>query len=190
MAGGALEGRDSRRPIQRRVGEGPRREAGNWRGEAGESRRSGRAGACRARLPFWSRAAATAAGFGRKREEPQRGIAEHSRKKLYSPCIRLLKQSLGTGTKELALKERLAETGLTELQERLAETGLTQLQKERLAETGLTQLQKESGSQDAAESLREQGPWWLPSSPKILKDDKRDIQPQVSMVLRGVKSKL
>lgn len=73
MAGGALEGRDSRRPIQRRVGEGPRREAGNGRrGEAGESRRSGRAGARRARLPFWSRAAATAAGFGRKREEPVR----------------------------------------------------------------------------------------------------------------------
>lgn len=66
MAGGVLEGRDSRRPIQRRVGEGPRREAGSERGEAGESRRSGRAGACCARLPFWSRAAATAAGFGRK----------------------------------------------------------------------------------------------------------------------------
>lgn len=73
MAGGALEGRDSRRPIQRRVGEGPGREVGNGRrGEAGESRRSGRAGARRARLPFWSRAAATAAGFGRKREEPVR----------------------------------------------------------------------------------------------------------------------
>lgn len=66
MAGGALEGRDSRWPIQRRVGEGRRREAGSSGGEAGDSGRSSRAVACCARLPFWSRAAATAAGFGRK----------------------------------------------------------------------------------------------------------------------------
>lgn len=55
------------------MGEGRRREAGSESWEARESGRSGRSGARCARLPFWSQAAATAAGSGPgEREEPVR----------------------------------------------------------------------------------------------------------------------